>query len=82
LRERDRGAARRVLGYNNLLGFPYRFGYSRVTLERVLGNAGFTPVSFVDSGLLTPPYPDFSRRIRQEWKGVRECGAWIEVVCR
>jgi len=82
LRERERLRARRLLGYNNLLGFPYRFGYSRASLGRVLANAGFTPVSFADSGLLTPPYPDFSRRIRREWGEARECGAWVEVVCR
>jgi hypothetical protein len=82
VRARERRGTRQLLGYNNLLGFPYRFGYSRSSLERVLARAGFTPVSLYESGLLTPPYPDFSRRIRQEWKTVRECGAWIEVVCR
>jgi hypothetical protein len=82
VRERVRHGARRILGYNNLLGFPYRFGYSVVSLRRLLANSGFTPVSVHDSGLLTPPYPDLSRRIRQEWNAVRECGAWIEVVCQ
>lgn len=81
LRERERRAGRRLLGYNNLLGFPYRFGYSRGSLQRVLAQSGFTPVALHESGLLTPPYPDLSRRIRQEWKNVRECGAWLEVVC-
>jgi len=82
LRERERGAGRRLLGYNNLLGFPYRFGYSRASLARVLAHSGFTPISVYDSGLLTPPYPDLSPRIRQEWKAVRERGGWIEMVCR
>jgi hypothetical protein len=82
LRERERRAGRRLLGYNNLLGFPYRFGYSRGSLQRVLARSGFTPVSMHESGLLTPPYPDLSRRIRQEWKTVRDSGAWIEIVCR
>lgn len=82
LRERERRGARRSLGYNNLLGFPYRFGYSRESLGRVLGKAGFIPVSVYNSGLLTPPYPDLSGRIRREWGAVRECGAWVEVVCR
>ncbi|HVW10878.1 MAG TPA: methyltransferase domain-containing protein [Bryobacteraceae bacterium] len=80
--DRNRNTARRLLGYNNLLGFPYRFGYSRASLGRVLEQSGFTPVSVHDSGLLTPPYPDLSPRIRREWRDARECGAWIEMICR
>jgi 2-polyprenyl-3-methyl-5-hydroxy-6-metoxy-1,4-benzoquinol methylase len=82
LREREQRAGRRVLGYNNLLGFPYRFGYSRASLERVMAHSGFTPISVYDTGLLTPPYPDLSGRIRREWMSVRDRGAWIEMVCR
>lgn len=82
LRERDSWNAQQLLGYNNLPGFPYQFGYSYASLERVLARSGFIPIAEHDSELLTPPYPDWSRRIRREWKTVRESGAWIEVACK
>jgi SAM-dependent methyltransferase len=36
-----RGLARSVLAHNNLLTFPYRFGFSPASLTRLLGETGF-----------------------------------------
>lgn len=80
----------RELGYNNLLGFPYLYGYTPSTLDRLLRNNGFNPVVRHNSNLLTPPYPELSARIRKEWRAIRRKteaspesgGPWIEVVSR
>ena len=37
-------ALRTTLAWNNLLGFPYLYGYSLATLERLLGRFGFARV--------------------------------------
>lgn len=78
----------RLLGYNNLLGFPYLHGYTLDLLRRLLRANGFRPMASHNSNLLTPPYPDLSTKIRKEWNAVcREAesssiedGPWIEVV--
>jgi len=78
----------RLLGYNNLLGFPYLHGYTPDLLRRLLSASGFNPIASHNSTLLTPPYPDLSIKIRKEWGAVRTetqsspiaDGPWIEVV--
>jgi hypothetical protein len=74
--------ALRTLGYNNLLGFPYLHGYSPASLELLLRSYSFLPMASYDTGLLTPPYPDFSRRIRCEWASASTQGGWIELVAQ
>src|SRR5205823_868530 len=61
----------RLLGYNNLLGFPYLHGYTSTSLERLLRANRFEPISSRASSLLTPPYPDVTRKVQSEWHDVR-----------
>lgn len=94
LRQRSQlgGSSRtlKMLGYNNLLGFPYLHGYKQATLEGLLRAHGFEPVSAHSSSLLTPPYPHISRRLRAEWHEARRQAErssannspWLELVSR
>lgn len=82
--------ALQLLGYNNLLGFPYLHGYTYSGLQRLLRRHCFDPLSIYKSSLLTPPYPDLSPQFQREWRRTRRqgesspmsYGPWIEVVCR
>ena len=90
LKNEHRGRQLRLLGYNNLLAFPYLYGYTPSLLTRFLRVNGFTPIASHPSSLLTPPYPDLSRKIKSEWREVRRDGEtapvgsspWIEIVSR
>jgi hypothetical protein len=44
-----------VMAYNNLLGFPYQYGHSRGTLERLIEPFCFSCERMLNSELLTPP---------------------------
>jgi SAM-dependent methyltransferase len=78
------------LGYNNLLGFPYLIGYSLGSLERLLRSSDFEPIATFATNLLTPPYPEMSARVREEWRSLEieaehtapTASPWIEVVAR
>lgn len=80
----------RALGYNNLLGFPYLNGYTIDALRRLFASTGFDVVAEFPASLLTPPYPEFTKRLRREWAytraGTEHLGAangpWIEIVGR
>jgi SAM-dependent methyltransferase len=72
-----------VLAYNNLLTFPYRFGFSPASLTRLLEDAGFT-VEEVVGDVLVPTADEWTKRwamieervvkpITRVWK------PWIEV---
>lgn len=84
------GQALRMLGYNNLLGFPYLHGYTQAALERLLRLHSFEPLATHNSSLLTTPYPDMSSEMQKQWLEVRRDsealpigeGPWIEVVSR
>jgi SAM-dependent methyltransferase len=90
LRKDGASGSLKVLGYNNLLGFPYRYGYTPASLTRLLRTNGFNPIEAHNSSLLTPPYPEMSMKMREEWRAVRRegetsltiDGPWIEVVSR
>jgi SAM-dependent methyltransferase len=86
------------LAWNNLLGFPYLYGYTAESLNRLAVRSGFEPVRGYNSELITLPFPDpstavsaeqiaNSRRIA-EWSSrtTSESGAltgpWIEVIYR
>jgi SAM-dependent methyltransferase len=87
-----------ALAYNNLLGFPYLYGYTAEALNRLASNHGFEPVSGANSELVTMPFADMSRRIVREqvvisqavsaWSAAaaaasgRLAGPWIEMVFR
>jgi SAM-dependent methyltransferase len=47
------GAARMLLAHNNLLGFPYRHGFTPGSLSRLLGDAGFRTLAVVGDTLVT-----------------------------
>jgi SAM-dependent methyltransferase len=51
-----------AMGYNNLLGFPYQYGYGRETLERLIEPFGFRLEGMLNSELLTLPLPE-----QREW---------------
>lgn len=70
------------LAYNNLLGFPYLRGYDEQSIKRLLRLNDFEPIQARGASLLTPPYPQMSRRISEEWRQARQGSPWIEVVGR
>jgi SAM-dependent methyltransferase len=87
-----------ALAYNNLLGFPYLFGYTAETLNRLILRYGFRPVRGFNSELVTMPFADLTGRIRSEQANVSEnladwspavsldagtlAGPWIELLYR
>lgn len=92
VRRRLRGplapAARALLAHNNLLAFPYRFGFTVPSLTRLFAATGFR-VTRVHGDTLVPIGDAFTRRWAV-WEeralkaavraGVREAGApWIEI---
>jgi SAM-dependent methyltransferase len=95
LRTQDRATP--VLAYNNLLGFPYLFGYTERNLRRLLAGSGFGTVRGFDSELITMPFPDRARKTTEEQREIsrftatwsrREsqkeemAGPWIELIAR
>jgi hypothetical protein len=93
-----RGLAAKALAYNNLLGFPYLYGYSLETLNRLMANSGFCFVRGFNSELVTTPFADVSPNIEREQETVSRAvakwstrtsresltltGPWIEAVYR
>jgi SAM-dependent methyltransferase len=87
-----------ALAYNNLLGFPYLHGYTAFSLNRLVTRWGFEYVRGFNSELVTMPFADITRRIRQEQIAVSQAvagwssattreagmltGPWIELVYR
>jgi SAM-dependent methyltransferase len=94
----NRGFGRKALAYNNLLGFPYLFGYSLRTLDRLMARAGFENVQSVNSELITTPFADLPVAVEKEQRNVSRAvalwtrqtsqqlgaltGPWIEAVYR
>jgi SAM-dependent methyltransferase len=66
LRSRDPGEVSnwvmRALGYNNLLAFPYLYGYRSQILNEMAMRRGFSCESAINSELITLPFPEL-----QEW---------------
>jgi SAM-dependent methyltransferase len=86
-----RGRAKKVLAYNNLLGFPYLYGYTLDTLNRLLARAGFDHVRGFNSELVTMPFADLTEPVINEQHRVSQQaaevsnhiqGPWIEGVYR
>jgi SAM-dependent methyltransferase len=89
---------REALAWNNLLGFPYLYGYTDETLNRLVTRYGFEPVDGYNSELVTMPVADprqdvrrqqtaVSRRVAaQSSRATRRRGAltgpWIELIYR
>jgi SAM-dependent methyltransferase len=80
--------ARDILAWNNLLGFPYLYGYTSESLARVARRHGFEPVSEFPSELVTMPFPDPARDVVAEQSRNSEAarnldeGPWIEMLFR
>jgi SAM-dependent methyltransferase len=74
-----RAAARQALAQNNLLGFPYRWGFTPRALHTLLDEAGFTVVR-VRGDVLVPIADEWTR----SWARVEEIGvkAAMRVVAR
>lgn len=47
-----RAAAASLLGRHNFLGFPYRYGFTAASLERLLERAGFERLELIGAGVL------------------------------
>jgi SAM-dependent methyltransferase len=87
-----------ALAYNNLLGFPYLYGYNEFGLDRLIEPQGFERLAGFNSELITMPFPAITPRIEQEQRSVRQnlrnkgalgsqkatslVGPWIEAVYR
>jgi SAM-dependent methyltransferase len=56
----------RTMGYNNLLGFPYFYGYSRETLQKLIERYGFSLAGAQPSELLAFPLPEEPGWVKQE----------------
>jgi hypothetical protein len=61
------GVARLALAHNNLLGFPYRHGFTPASLSRLLTQEGFRPLAVVGDTLA--PIAD---RWTRGWAAVEE----------
>lgn len=64
--------SRGVLAWNNLLGFPYLYGYNKANLTRLVRRFGFEPVNTFHSELLTMPFPDPSNDVIAEQKAISD----------
>jgi hypothetical protein len=93
-----RATHRDWLAWNNLLGFPYLYGYSPEPLDHLVTQHGFEPVRGFNSELLTMPFADMSSALTAEQRAVSEAvadlsssvtsergalsGPWIEIIYR
>jgi SAM-dependent methyltransferase len=56
----------RALGYNNLLAFPYLYGYDSRSLTEVAEGHGFRTEALLNSELITLPFPELEPWIVEE----------------
>lgn len=61
-----------AMGYNNLLGFPYLYGHSAATLERLAEPHGFRLEGMLNSELLTLPLPENPEWVKREERVIGE----------
>jgi SAM-dependent methyltransferase len=87
-----------ALAWNNLLGFPYLYGYTGELVTRLVRRHGFDYVCGFNSELVTMPFPDLSTSLAGEQKQISDAvaagsvaasarkhqltGPWIEMVYR
>lgn len=87
-----------ALAYNNLLGFPYLYGYTPGALNRLLWKHGYILHRVFNSELVTMPFADLTRELNAEQRAIsdevsawstrtsqrtgRLTGPWIEMVYR
>jgi SAM-dependent methyltransferase len=93
LRTRTGRLAEAVLATNNLLGFPYRFGFTPGSLMRLLERAGFAVTAMVRDTLVptsdqfTRPWARLEERglktvVRMAARGRMTEAPWLEVYAR
>ncbi len=63
---------REAMGYNNLLGFPYLYGYCAATLERLIRPFGFRREGMLNSELITLPLPQNPEWVEAEERAISE----------
>ena len=84
-----------AMGYNNLLGFPYLYGYGQATLNQLVSPFGFHLEGMLNSELLTLPLPEQPGWVKREERVINSqirmlagsvlsdagalAGPWIEV---
>lgn len=56
----------RALGYNNLLAFPYLYGYDGESLKGIAGEHGFRAEAILNAELITLPFPRLEPWIVEE----------------
>jgi SAM-dependent methyltransferase len=61
-----------AMGYNNLLGFPYLYGYSGATLERLIKQFGFRCNGMLNSELITLPLPENPDWVEKEERAITD----------
>jgi hypothetical protein len=85
------GVALRVLGHNNLLGFPYRQGFTRRSLAELLGKCGFEIIAVFGDTLVpvadrwTTTFGTVEERIVKRVQRLLQPGwqaPWVEVYAR
>jgi SAM-dependent methyltransferase len=59
-----------AMAYNNLLGFPYLYGHSVATLERLMRQFGFRSEGMLNSELLTLPLPENQGWVEAEERAI------------
>jgi SAM-dependent methyltransferase len=69
----------RALAYNNLLGFPYLYGYSSENLNRLVSKEGFELLRGFNSELVALPVADAGENVLREERAVsRAVERWTE----
>ncbi len=61
-----------ALAYNNLLGFPHRYGYGTRSLDLLLRAHGFVPAVHHGDALISPSQARIAAWARQEENGINE----------
>lgn len=61
-----------ALGYNNLLGFPHRYGFGTHSLDELLRTHGFEPMTHRGDTLIPPSRTRMSTWARQEANAINE----------
>jgi SAM-dependent methyltransferase len=68
---------REALAYNNLLGFPYRYGYHRGPLARLIEPFQFRVEGMLNSELLTLPLPENPGWAVREERNIQQGVQWL-----
>jgi SAM-dependent methyltransferase len=66
-----------AMAYNNLLGFPYRYGYHRGPLERLIEPFRFGREGMLNSQLLTLPLPENPDWVVKEEHTIQQGMQWL-----